>query len=64
MHYMYIVAVLSFSKSTYGSEEGDGSVQCTLVLGISSSFDINIQVLSINVLAYGEYSYVAMYSWY
>ena len=60
----YIVAVLSFDKSAYSAEENDGSVQFILSLSIPSSFDINVQVLSINALASGEYSYVhiVMYS--
>ena len=49
-----IVADLSFSDSEYSTEESNGLVQFTLLLSIPSSFDIHIQVLSINAIASGE----------
>ena len=52
--YTYAVSDLSFNGSAYSIEESDRSVQFTLLLSIPSSFDITVQVLSINVLASGE----------
>ena len=49
-----IVADLSFSDSEYSTEESNGLVQFTLLLSIPSSFDIHVQVLSVNAIASGE----------
>ena len=49
-----IVADLNFGDSEYSTEESNGLVQFTLLLSIPSSFNIHVQVLSVNALATGK----------
>ena len=46
--YMWYVAVVvvSFKQSTYSVREDEGSVQLTLVLSNTSSYDISVRVVS------------------
>ena len=50
------ITVVTFSQSSYSVNENAGLVQLTVVISMSSTSDIIVQVTTANVTAFGEYT--------
>ena len=55
--FCFVAATVSFNKSAYRVNEGDGPVQPVLVLSNPSSFAITVQVTDTNNTATGKLHY-------
>ena len=55
------ITVVTFNQSSYTVDENAGLVQLTIVISMSSTSDITVQVTTANVTAFGEHMYVINY---
>ena len=52
------ITVVTFNQSTYSVNENAGLVQLTIVISMSSTSDITVQVTTANFTAFGEHTYI------